>query len=105
MGTKRIENIADAGIEVPSFKAVDTAIHALTVTMKQEDTPITDTQSGRIEHLLQVYRGLKPLLTVLSALPLIPTKWRNALTVFTQALEAVAVGASDIADFKAGKDI
>jgi hypothetical protein len=105
MGTKRVEKMDGAGIEVPSFKAVDTAIHALTVEMKQEDAPIADTQIGRIEHLLQVYRGLKPLLTVLSALPLILTKWRNALAVFTQALEAVAVGASDLADFKAGKDI
>ena len=68
--------------------------------------PDAGDQSGRIARLLEIYNGIKPLLTGISALPLIPSGWRAALVLFNNALAAVAAGADDVsADFKAGKDL
>jgi hypothetical protein len=56
--------------------------------------------------VLKIYRGIKPVLAVLSALPLIPSTWRAALVMFDQALEALSgVGGEVVASFKAGKDL
>lgn len=92
----------------PSFKSIDREIRTLTAEMQQEQTLMPETQSGRIARLLKIYNGIKPLLTVISALPLIPSGWRAALVLFNNALAAVAAGAGadDVtADFKAGKDL
>ncbi len=89
-----------------SFKAIDRSIRTMTAEMEQgqESTLLPATQAGRIERLLKIYRGIKPLLTVLSMFPLIPNTWRAAIALFNNALEAVAVGGVN-ADFKAGKDL
>lgn len=56
--------------------------------------------------MLKVWRGIKPVFSVLSSLPLIPSTWRAAIVVFTQALESLsAVGGNITAEFKAGKDL
>lgn len=91
----------------PSFKSIDRDIRTLTAEMQQEQTLMPETQNGRIARLLKI-NGIKPLLTVISALPLIPSGWRAALVPFNNALAAVAAGAGadDVtADFKAGKDL
>ncbi len=91
-----------------SFKAIDRSISTMTAELEQEQeaTLLPATQSARVERLLKIYRGIKPLLTVLTMLPLIPNTWRAALALFNNALEAVAVGVGDVsADFKAGKDL
>jgi hypothetical protein len=92
----------------PSFKSIDRDIRTLTAEMQQEQTLMPETQNGRIARLLKIYNGIKPLLTVISALSLIPSGWRAALVLFNNALAAVAAraGADDVtADFKAGKDL
>jgi hypothetical protein len=92
--------------KTPSFKTIDREIKTLTAAMEQEQTLMPETQSGRIARLLKIYNGIKPLLTVISALPLIPSGWRAALALFNNALAAVAADADDVsADFKAGKDL
>ena len=56
--------------------------------------------------MLKVYRQIKPLLAVLGSLPILPFTWRGSLTIFTQALDALAATAPGItAAFKAGKDL
>lgn len=89
-----------------SFKAIDRSISTMTAEMEQEDeaTLLAATQSARVERLLKIYGGIKPLLTVLTVLPIIPEKWRAALALFNNAIEAMAVGGAD-ATFKAGKDL
>lgn len=77
----------------PSFKSIDREIRTLTAEMQQEQTLMPETQNGRIARLLKIYNGIKPLLTVISALPLIPSGWRAALVLFNNALAAVAAGA------------
>jgi hypothetical protein len=89
----------------PSFSSIDKDMRTLMTRMSEENTLKPETQSGRLERLLKIYAGIKPLLAVLSALPLVPARSRAALILFTEALEAVAAVAPDNADFKAGKDI
>ena len=46
------------------------------------------------------------MFAVLGALPLIPSTWRAAIVMFTQALESLSLVGGDItAQFKAGKDL
>ena len=74
--------------------------------MEQENTLVQETPNGRLQKVLKIFRGIKPVLAVLSSLPLIPSTWRAAIVMFIQALEALAVVGADItAEFKAGKDL
>lgn len=89
-----------------SKKNVDRSIRTLMQEMEHENTLVQESPTGRLQRVLKIYRGIKPLLTVLASLPLIPSTWRAAIVMFTQALEALAVSAVDVfPDFKAGKDL
>jgi hypothetical protein len=106
---KDIQKMERAALKTttPSFKQVDSAIRAMNVTeMEQENALLPATFGARLQQLVKVYSGVKPLLSVLAALPIIPATWRAALVLFNQALEAVTESAGDIGpDFKAGKDL
>ena len=89
-----------------SKRSVDASLRNLQKEMEQENTLLQETPVGRLQKVIKIYRGIKPLLSVISTLPLIPTTWRAAIVMFNQALEALAISAPDVtADFKAGKDL
>jgi hypothetical protein len=96
----------EASTNAVSFKHIDKAVKTLNVAeMEQENALLSDNLSGRVEKLVKVYTSIKPLLTVVAALPIIPATWRAALTIFTQAVEAVVSSPEIDPDFKAGKDL
>ena len=39
--------------------------------------------------LCEIYKGVKPILEVVSKLPFIPQKWRDAITTFISVLNAL----------------
>jgi hypothetical protein len=89
-----------------SKKSVDRSVRTLMQEMEHENTLVQDTPNSRLQKVLKVWRGIKPVFSVLSSLPLIPSTWRAAIVVFTQALESLsAVGGDITAEFKAGKDL
>jgi hypothetical protein len=89
-----------------SRKNVDRSIRTLMQEMEHENTLLQESPGSRLQKVLKIYRGIKPLLAVLSSLPLIPSTWRAAIVMLTQALEALAItGADPAVDFKAGKDL
>ena len=89
-----------------SKRSVDASLRNLQKEMEQENTLVQDTPNGRLQKVLKIYRGIKPLFRVLSALPLIPSTWRAAIVMFDQALEALSGVSGEItAQFKAGKDL
>ena len=89
-----------------SKKSVDRSIRTLMQEMEHENTLVQDTPVGRLQRVLKIFRGVRPLFTVLGSLPLIPSTWRAAIVMFTQALDALtAVGGDITAQFKAGKDL
>ncbi len=87
-------------------KSVDQSVRMLMQELEHENTLLAETPATRFRKVLKIYRGIKPVLAVLSALPLIPSTWRAALVMFDQALEALSgVGGEVVASFKAGKDL
>jgi hypothetical protein len=89
-----------------SKRSTDRTLRALQQDMEQENTLVADTPNTRLQKVLKVYRGIKPVFAILGALPLIPSTWRAAIVMFTQALDALtAVGGEITAEFKAGKDL
>lgn len=89
-----------------SKRSVDASLRNLQKEMEQENTLVQETPIGRLQKVLKIFRGIKPLFAVLGSLPLIPSTWRAAIVMFTQALDALAIVAPEVtAEFKAGKDL
>ena len=87
-------------------QSIDREVRALMREMEHENTLVAETPNSRLQRVLKIFRSLKPALAVIGALPLIPANWRGAITVFIQALDALAlVGPEITAQFKAGKDL
>ena len=96
----------EASTSTVSFKHIDKAVKTLNIAeMEQENSLLPENLVGRAQKLVKVYSSIKPLLTVVSTLPLIPATWRAALTIFTQAVEAVVSSPEIDPNFKAGKDL
>ena len=93
------------------FKQIDESLNTVIQAAEQTaNAVLPDNLSARVQKLVKVYGGIKPLLTVLGSLPIIPPSWRAALSILTQALDVVTsapelVAATGDVDFKAGKDI
>jgi hypothetical protein len=89
-----------------SKRSVDASLRNLQKEMEQENTLVQETPVGRLQRVLKIFRSIKPLFAVLGSLPLIPSTWRAAIVMFTQALDALAIVAPEVtAEFKAGKDL
>jgi hypothetical protein len=87
-------------------RVVDRSLRTLMQELEHENTLVAETPIGKFQKVLKIYRGIKPLFKVLSAVPLIPTAWRASIVMFDQALEALAAVSGQItAQFKAGKDL
>jgi hypothetical protein len=96
---------ADAAVS-KSHRTVDRSIRTLMQELKNETTALPETPLGRVQRVLQIYGGIKPLLVILGSVPVIPSPWRAALKTFAQSLEALAATAPEVtAAFKAGKDL
>jgi hypothetical protein len=96
----------EASTKAVSFKHIDKAVKTLNIAdMEQENALLPANLVGRAQQLVKVYSSIKPLLTVVASLPIIPATWRAALTIFTQAVEAVVSSPEVNPDFKAGKDL
>jgi|GEM_PF-2612641 len=86
--------------------------------MEMESSAVADSPAGRLQRFVNVYGAIKPLLTALSTLVILPPKWRVGLTVFIEAIESVVAIAPQLDPnivkiddpqpvpvFKAGKDL
>lgn len=97
-----------------TYALINRSIKTINVAdFAQENAVLPQTLSGNVQRLVKIYAGVKPLLTVIATLPLIPQTWRAAIALFNSALDAVAA-TSDVAtatatdappDFKVGKDL
>jgi hypothetical protein len=86
-----------------TWKAIDRSIKTLDLsTMEEENTAIGGSFVVNLDRLVQVYTAVKPLITVLATIPLLPQAWRAAIAFFNKALDSVVVA---VPDFKAGKDL
>ena len=86
-----------------SYKAIDRSIKSLDLSaLEEENTAIGGSFVVNLDRLVQVYTAVKPLISVLVTIPLIPQAWRVAIGLFNKTLEAVVLG---VPEFKAGKDL
>ena len=93
-------------ITVPTYEQIDHGIETLDAAVQSGNGLLPETPEKLIGHMLNVYEGVKPLLTTLSTLQILPRTWRKGLTLFIGALDAVADGLVNMsAGFKAGKDL
>ncbi len=76
-----------------SFKSIDQGVKAF-----QASASNARTQKGT-ERFVTLYAAVKPIIVLLSTIPLIPLMWRSALLDFLKSLDEVS------ATFKAGKDL
>ena len=89
-----------------SKRSIDRQVSNFLQDMGHENTLLHESPNGRLQKVLKIYRGIKPVFAVIGSLPLIPSTWRAAIVMFTQALDALtAVGGDITAQFKAGKDL
>ncbi|HYK05960.1 MAG TPA: hypothetical protein VE974_29725 [Thermoanaerobaculia bacterium] len=76
-------------------QSVDRGIRLLVQEMEHEHTLRTESPRGRVERVLTIYKGVRPLLAVLGTLPILPSPWRAAVVRFDRALQALALSARD----------
>lgn len=88
-----------------THKAIDRSIKSLdlsTMEEEMENTAIGGNFVANLDRLVTVYNAVKPLISVLTTIPLIPQAWRAAIALFNKSLDAVVVA---VPEFKAGKDL
>jgi 3-methyladenine DNA glycosylase/8-oxoguanine DNA glycosylase len=101
-GEKHVQEIASS----KTYALINRSIKALNVAeMEMEQEIAAPTPAERIQKLVKVYTAIKPLLAVISSLPLLPQAWRAAVSLFVAAVEAVVSSPELNPDFKAGKDL
>lgn len=88
-----------------TYKAIDRSIKTLDLSAMDEEmdnTAIGGNFVSSLDRLVTVYNAVKPLISVLATIPLIPQAWRAAISLFSKSLDAVVV---EVPQFKAGKDL
>jgi len=90
-----------------SFATIDKGIANLrsTSTTGMEAKALPAAPGERGARLLGIYAAVRPILAVLSAVPLIPPTWREVLRLFVVTLDELAASPDPGAEFKAGKDL
>jgi hypothetical protein len=86
-----------------TYAAINRSIKTLDLSaMDEEDTVLGATFATHLDQLVTVYNAVKPLIAVLTTIPLIPKAWRAAIALFNKSLDAVVTA---VPEFKAGKDL
>lgn len=103
-----------------TYALINRSIKTLgTIDMEMDQSAVAETTGGRVARLTQVYGAVKPLLVVLSTLPILPQGWRAAVALFVATLDSFVAIAPQLGDetpiaiddpkpdsvFKAGKDL
>jgi hypothetical protein len=89
-----------------TFEEMATYFHAVDVDFKNPDERLkTPTLQDLLENLGRVWIGIRPMLLMVAALPLLPPQWRDALKFFLALVGELVAIAPGQADFKAGKDL
>lgn len=88
-----------------AYGSINNAIRSLDFAELEPRAAIGDTFLSRLQRLVKVYAAVKPLIEVISGLPLLPQAWRVGVALFLAALDAVTSSPEVNPDFKAGKDL
>jgi len=81
-----------------SFERINAHIRRIDLPALITATAV-ESQPDRGKRLIAAYAAIRPILVALSAVPIIPSIWRTAMSIFTPTLDEVTLS------FKAGKDL
>lgn len=80
-----------------TYGTINHSIRALDLEALRQQTVIAATSADHVHRLVQLYFGVKPLLAVVAAIPLLPQPWRAALALFLGTLDALAASSERFA--------
>lgn len=76
----------------PTFEEVDQHIQSVDLSAFQVSGKAAATAANPaavLPNICGIYKVVKPILTIISNLPLIPQKWKDAIKAFMQVLDAL----------------
>ena len=85
-----------------TFESIQQSVNTLDLEAFTGKAAAAD-QITRVQRVLASYRAVRPILSALSVVPLIPPQFRDALRLFLATVDQFADSATG--DFKAGKDL
>ena len=89
-------------------KTSDKRIASLLTELGHQDMLLPESALSILKRALKVYRGVKPVLSVIVKLPIIPPAWVGIIDALMRALDALdtpEVIGEITSKFKAGKDL
>jgi hypothetical protein len=98
------------------YDRIDAHVRALDLSpFADRQSVIAGGEEDFLPRLQSVYHAVRPILSIVAELPLLPPHWRDALRLFVATVDAIATtGGVDAEgplpnhpnpDFKAGKDL
>jgi len=96
-------NITTYEAAAAAYAEIDSSIATLKI-QPHDPMTIVQTPANRLTRVVTIYRAVRPLLSGIASLSLVPASWRSALQLFIVALDGLA-GEVAAVDFKAGKDL
>lgn len=98
------------------YDRIDAHVRALDLSLFDDcQKVIAGGDDDLLPRLQSVYRSVRPILSIVAELPLLPPHWRDALRLFVATVDAIATAGGVPAegplpnhpdpDFKAGKDL
>ena len=94
-------------LEFDQFDEIDEHVNAAGL-VGLLDQPAPEMAVSRTAQLLASYAAVRPILSAVAVLSIIPQQWRLAVRIFIGALDELTSAGTGIAperDFKAGKDL
>ena len=80
-----------SSVAIAEFEQIDHNIRVLHLAERQtRNTVAPETLAERLAYALTIYAVIRPILTGLSLLSLLPPSWRKCLTTFVKAVDAVS---------------
>src|SRR5256885_4076108 len=88
-----------------TYGEINQSIRSINFAEFDRCTAVGETFAGHLQRLVKLYAAVRPLLTAVSALPLVPQSWRAGMALFLVTVDAITSSPEANPNFKAGKDI
>jgi hypothetical protein len=90
---------------IPTYTQIHRSLRGLE-DVEQENTLLPESFESHLARLAHIYTAVKPLVTMLAGVPLLPPLFRKGIAYLGTAIEAVLASSGNVsAKFKAGKDL
>ena len=92
-------------LNATTFESIQQSVRSIDLEAIEGNAAVPEAVT-RTQRLVAVYRGVRPILAVVSTLPLLPPQFREPLKLFLFTFDQFVAGVAETSgDFKAGKDL